>query len=180
MTGRRGTDPGTDSAPGAGTTTRRSVGTDGHARPDRGVVPVVGKAAEIGLVLLFVGLLTTTLYGGVVPDYRQGAADATAEAVLADVADRTEAAADVPAGAVRVRSTVRVSPPPSIDDAAYRIRADDGTLTLTHPDRGVGASRRLALPSAVASTSGRWTSGTDLVVRVRGTTNRLRVDVGAP
>lgn len=50
---------------------------------DRAVSPVVGKALEAALVVLFIGLVTTSLYGSVLPSYRTTAGDGVGERTLA-------------------------------------------------------------------------------------------------
>jgi hypothetical protein len=131
------------------------------SRADRGVVPVVGKALEVGLVVLYAALGTTTLYGGVVPDYRTDAADATAERALSRAADRVEDAAVAATGRgverARVRATVDL--PTTVASAGYRVAATNDTLVLEHPRPGVGARVPLALPASVTTTGSEWRSG---------------------
>lgn len=142
---------------------------------DRAVVPAVGKALELGLVVLFVTLVTTALYGGIVPDYRTAAADRVADRTLAAAGERVEGA--VPPNATRVRSERRVDLPTSIRGSAYRIEADGRALVLEHPADGVGGRLRLALPSAVVSVSGAWDSGADAAVVVRSGDGGLAVEL---
>ncbi|QDX39833.1 hypothetical protein [Salarchaeum sp. JOR-1] len=131
---------------------------------DRGVAPVVGKALEAGIVLLYVGAVAAAMYGSVVPDYRATAGDAVAERALAAAAEDVEAA--IPA---RVRTaTVRadVALPDTIRGRHYTVAVEKRTLVLTHPDPDVGARVRLSLPDSVTAVSGAWSSATPAAVRV--------------
>jgi hypothetical protein len=134
-------------------------------RHDRAVSPVVGKALEAGVVVLYVGLLTATLYGGVVPDFRSAAGAEVGERVLAQSAERVQQA--VPTAASRVEARTRVSLPRTIRGQAYAVRTDDRALVLDHPAPGVGGRARLALPGAVSSVTGNWSSREPAVVVVR-------------
>lgn len=140
-----------------------TVGGD-RRRAERGVVPVTSKAAELGIVVLYVAAVTTALYGGVVPDYRTAAADATAEQVTVRVAGELEAA--VPHNATAVDAETRLSLPATIRGAAYRVRVNGSAVVLDHPHGSVGERVRLSLPDRVASVRGGWTSGSPLVVSV--------------
>jgi hypothetical protein len=130
-------------------------------RTDRGVVPVVGKALEVGLVVLYAALVTTALYGGVVPDYRTDAAEATAERALSRVADRVEGVAGAATGSSVRRARVRASVdlPPTLRGAGYRVAAANRTLVLDHPHTDVGARVALAVPPSVDGVGGEWRSG---------------------
>jgi hypothetical protein len=153
----------------------RTSSTRLYRRDRRAVVPVVGKALELAVALLFVGAVTTTLYGGVVPDYRTGAADASAEQLLNRVTERVEAA--VPQNATHVRTTVRIPLPGTIGEASYRIATAGSALVLRHPNRGVGARTRPVLPDRVDTVSGSWTSGTVLHVEIVGGKDELHVRI---
>lgn len=131
---------------------------------DRGAAPVVGKALEAGLVVLYVGLLTTALYGNAVPDYRTTAGDSVAERALSGASHRVQQA--VPPNATRVDARMRVDLPDTIRGRTYEVRAANGSLVLDHPHPGVGASRRLALPGSVGAVRGSWHSAEPAVVRV--------------
>lgn len=139
---------------------------------DRGATPVVGKVLELGIVLLYVTLLTTTLYGTVLPGYRATAGGEVAERTVALAAERVQQA--VPPPAVDARSTLTVDLPATVAGAAYRIRVDGRRLVLEHPD-GLGARARLALPERVVRVTGSWDSGEDTVVRVRSVEGGLSV-----
>ena len=157
---------------------------------DRGLSPVVGKTLELGVGVLFVALLTTTLFGGLAPDYRDAVGAELGERTLVAAAERTEAA--VPDGdvldhadAVGVEGTrfdrrVSLRLPTSIRDDPYRIAADstaDGSVVaLVHPDPRIGGRVRLAIPDSltvsgsVSSESSSWihvtATGDHLIVRL--------------
>jgi len=139
----------------------------------RGLTPVVGKGLEAVIVLLYVASLVAALHGGVLPEYRTAAAAEVGDRTLATAADRIEASVPSPASAVDVTRTVDL--PDTIDRAAYRIRAVDGTLVLDHPDPAVSGRVPLALPERVATVEGTWESDDRTVVRVRGDGRRVRV-----
>ena len=144
------------------------------ARADRAVSPTVGKALELGVVVLYVTLLVTALYGGVVPTYRTAAGDELADRTLAAAADRIEGT--VPGNVARTRRTVRLGLPETLRGTNYYLRVRDRTLALDHPNPDVGGQTRLALPDD-AIVSGNVSSGDDAVVVVRaddaGVTVRL-------
>lgn len=134
-------------------------------RPDdRGVTPAVGKTLEAGLVVLFIGLLSTTLFAGAVPAYRTAAGDAVADRTLAGAVERVQQA--VPPATREVRVRLRVSLPGTIRGAGYEIRAEDRTLVLDHPDAAIGGRVPLALPPSVVRVEGAWRSTSAAVVRV--------------
>jgi hypothetical protein len=125
----------------------------------------VGKTLELGVGVLFVALLTATLFGGVAPDYRASVGTELGDRTLVAAAERTEAA--VPSGdALRVDRRVAVRLPETIHGDPYRIvagRADGGpALTLRHPDGRIGGRLLLDIPGdvavggAVTSTSPSW------------------------
>ena len=131
---------------------------------DRAVTPVVSKTIELGLVLLFVGLTTTALFGGAVPDYRTAVGDEMADRTVVATAERVEAA--VPPAGRYVRANHRVPLPTTLRGDAYRVVAANGSLIVDHPSPGIAARARLALPSRVVAVNGTWRSRADTVVRV--------------
>lgn len=146
---------------------------------DRAVSAVVGKTLELGLVVMFVGLLTTTLYGGVVPDYRTTAGAEVGDRTLAAAAERIETA--VPPNATAVHSERRVDLPRTIRGDQYELRTANGTLVLAHPRDEIGGRTPLALPDAVVDVSGSWRSGGDLLVVVESTDRGIAVELeGSP
>lgn len=140
---------------------------------DRAVAPAVGKALELALVLLYVGLVTTALFGGVVPEYRTSAADGVADRTLASAAQHVQGA--VPPNATVVDARERVELPDRIRGRSYEVRVEDRTLVLDHPHPAVGARAPLALPEAVVAVSGRWASGEPALVVVEGSSEGLAV-----
>lgn len=142
---------------------------------DRALTPAVGKALEVGLVVLFIGALTTALYGGAVPDYRDAVGGEVGDRAVVAAAERVENA--VPPGATRVRSVHAVEIPRSIRGENYAIRAEERTLVLDHPSPAVGAETRLALPGRVETVAGEWRSSDDAVVLVSGGQDGLRVEL---
>ena len=135
--------------------------------------PVVGKAMEATLVVLYVGFVTTTLYAGAIPEYRTTAGEEVAERTLADAATDIEAA--VPPEAVRASVRIEVDLPSTIAGDAYRIHANGSRLRLEHPNPAVQGSVPLVLPERVDSVSGTWSSGDDAVVRLVTTDSGIEV-----
>ncbi|MFB6127881.1 MAG: hypothetical protein ABEJ79_11390 [Halolamina sp.] len=153
---------------------RRRHGADGFTNDGRAVTPAVGKALEAALVVLFVAAVGTTLFGGVVPEYRTAVADEVAGRTASATAERVAAA--VPPGGRDVDARRRVDLPATIRGTTYRIRAvDDSRLVLTHRTDGVGTTVELALPGRVVSVSGTWHSATPSTVAVSGNRSGLHV-----
>ncbi|MFC6975489.1 hypothetical protein ACFQL1_13855 [Halomicroarcula sp. GCM10025709] len=132
----------------------------------RGLSTVVERLLGLGVVVLYIGLLTTTLYGGVVPEYRSAVGTELGERTLVQSAARVEGA--VPPRARHVTAGVRVDLPATIDGTAYTIRTDGGALVLDHPDPSIGGRVRPVLPPRVSSFDGTWESGERTVVTVDG------------
>lgn len=143
---------------------------------DRAVSPVVGKALEAGLVVLFIGLVTATLFGSVVPGYRTTAGAEVGERTLATAAQRVQQA--VPPNATAASATLAVDLPDTIRGTAYRVRVENRSLVLDHPHPAVGGRSRPALPPSVVSVSGEWASGERTVVRVETADGGLAVTLG--
>ncbi len=135
----------------------RTLGGD-----ERGVSPVIEKLVTAGLVVLYVGGMTTVLFGSVVPAYETAAGDEVAARALASAAGEIEAAAPRPGSEATVRATVDL--PATIDDDTYRIVLSDRQLRLEHPDPGIEATTRLAVPGSIRLEPGRWQSGSTLVI----------------
>ena len=129
--------------------------------------PVVSKALEATIVVLYIGLVTATLYGGVVPEYRAAAGDELAERTTAAAAADVERA--VPPAVASAETRVDIVLPATIAGSSYRIHAADETLVLEHPNPGVAAKVPLVLPDSVTSVSGSWESGTRATIRVTRT-----------
>ncbi|MFC7081254.1 DUF7266 family protein [Halorussus caseinilyticus] len=120
---------------------------------------------EASVVVLYVGVLTATLYGGVVPEYRTAAGAEVGERVLAQSAERVQQAVPTDARAVRVRA--EVSLPRTLRGRAYAIRTENRTLVLDHPDERIDGRVTLALPETVDSVRGNWSSRDPAFVAVR-------------
>lgn len=140
---------------------------------DRAVVPAVSKVLEIGLVVLYVALMTTALFGGTVPEYRTAAAAEVADRTLVDAADTVEGAVPPAVTAVSVRAPLAL--PDTIRGAAYRVRTDGEALVLDHPDPAVGGRVALSLPGSVNDVRGSVESGESAVVVVEGTDGAVLV-----
>ena len=154
-----------------------------RGRPDdirddqRALTPAVGKALEVGVVVLFIGILTTALYGGAVPEYRDTVGGEAGDRAVVAAAERIENA--VPPSAHGVRTVHGVDLPRSIRGESYRLVATNRSLVLKHPSPAVGSRTRLALPERVAAVSGEWHSSDDAVVLVTGGSEGLRVELAA-
>lgn len=142
----------------------------------RGVTPAVGKTLEIGIVVLFVGLLTASLLGGVVPEYRTAAGTEVADRVLVAVGQEVENA--VPPGARDVSTRRTLSVPSTVAGSGYALAVDGRTLVLDHPDPVVSERLRLTLPTRVDRIDGRAQSGDNVVVTVYGDRGGLVVKLG--
>jgi hypothetical protein len=138
--------------------------TDAAPR-DRAVAPVVGKALEAGLVVLFVALLTAALSGGVIPGYERVAGQRVADRTLASATERIQQT--VPPDARVATAQTRVDLPRTIAGRSYLIRVDGRALVLDHPDPAIRARARLVLPPAVDRVNGTWSSTDPATVRVR-------------
>ncbi|MFC6730735.1 hypothetical protein ACFQDG_18960 [Natronoarchaeum mannanilyticum] len=162
----------TDSRSGAGERC-----SEGRFRGDaRAGSAVVGKALEAAIVVLYVGLLTSTLYAGAIPEYRTAASQEVADRTLADTSAEIRDA--VPPNASSVNATARIELPATIRGEAYALRVDGRQLVLDHPDDAVGGRMPLALPGWVDSIDGQWKSRDDAVVRIRGGTDGVDVRLG--
>lgn len=139
----------------------------------RGLSTVVEKLLALGVVLLYIGLLTTTLYGGTVPAYRSAVGAELGERTLAEATARIEQS--VPPTGRSASATYRVDLPATIDDSAYVIRADGDRLVLDHPDSDVGGTTQPVLPDRVDTMTGTWQSGAETVVTVSGERGNLTV-----
>lgn len=140
---------------------------------NRAVSPVIGKALEASVVVLYVAVLSATLFGGVVPEYRTAAGVEVGERVVAEAAQRVQQAVPTDARVVAVRS--RVSLPRTIRGRAYSIRVENRSLVLDHPRDRIGGRARLALPETVSLVRGDWSSREQAFVVVRSTPDGLAI-----
>jgi hypothetical protein len=141
----------------------------------RGFTTVVEKLLGLGIVVLYIGLLTTTLYGGVVPEYQSAVGAELGERTLTQAAARIEQA--VPPRARVVSARIRVDLPSTIDGTAYTIHTNGTDLVLEHPDPQVGGRVRPVLPERVQRVEGAWESGERTVVTVTGGTDNVTVQL---
>jgi hypothetical protein len=142
---------------------------------ERAVTPAVSKVFEIGLVVLYVSLVTATLYGGIVPDYRTATGDELAERSVATAAQRIQQA--VPPNATVGSATTSFRVPETIRGTTYRFRIENRTLVLDHPDHGIEARGALVVPQTVESIAGNWSSRSPARVHVRQGTGGYNLSV---
>lgn len=141
----------------------------------RAVTPVVEKTLTIGIVVLFVGGMTTTMFGTAVPAYRDAAGTEIGERALALATAEVERAVPPNGSSVRVNRTVDL--PATIRGSEYRIRVDGRSLVLDHPDADTSRRSRPALPPSVVRVEGEWNSGSTTVVTVRSAPDGLTVEL---
>ena len=140
---------------------------------NRGLSTVVEKLLSLSVVMLYITLLTTVLYGGSIPAYRGAVGAQLGERALAEATAEVERA--VPPRGRNVAASRRVDLPGTIDGSAYSIRANGTHLLLDHPDDEVGGQARPVLPDRVGSVTGTWDSGADTVVTVSGSRGNLTI-----
>lgn len=141
---------------------------------DRGLTPVVSETLVIGLVLLYIGLLTAVLYGSVIPEYQTTTGAEISDRVLATATERVEQ--DVTESyRLDVRSSVEL--PSTINDRAYSLRAENRTLMLEHPHPEIGGQARPELPESVRAINGSWRSHAPLLIRVVGDETGYRITI---
>ena len=137
------------------------------AGTDRATTAVVGKTLEAALVVLFVGLLTTTLHAGIAPAYERAAGEEVADRVLVAASEEIERAAPPERhGTERYGLELerRVDLPPRIASGNYRVIAEETSLRLEHPETGIEATMELAVPASVTEVTGSWRSGAETVL----------------
>lgn len=132
------------------------IGSGSQNPSDRGraASPVVGKALEAAVVVLYLVLLSTVLYGGVVPEYRAAAGTELGDRVLAESVVEIHAAVPQPGA----RSETDVALPETIRGEPYRIKATDDRLVLAHPHPEIGGERPITVPADVDRVHGEWNS----------------------
>jgi len=155
---------------GSGRQTHSVTGLD-----ERAVTPAVGKTLEVGIVVLFIGFLTASLLGGVVPDYRTATGAEVGERVLATTGQEIERAVPPTARDVSVRRTVEL--PVQIAGSGYTVKVDGRSLVLTHPDPAIGGRLHLSLPSTVDRAEGRADDGGQILITVSGDSSGLVVEL---
>lgn len=152
----------------------RSRTAAGRLRDDRATSPVVGKALEAAIVVLYVSLLATVLYGGIVPEYRAAAGEEVAERTLATTSSEIQLA--IPPEGVDGEVVVEIDLPETIAGASYRIDATTEELVLEHPHPDVGTTVPLVLPERVEDVSGTLAGG-DGRIRIVATEEGLEVEL---
>lgn len=140
---------------------------------DRAVSPVVGKALEATLVVLYLGLVSASLYGGAVPEYRTAAGQEVAERTASNAAIEIQDA--IPPETAAGETRISIDLPATIAGEAYHLSVGDGRLHLDHPNTAVSTSVPLVLPDRVVDISGTWESGGSTHVRVTSTDEGLVV-----
>ncbi|KAA9396742.1 hypothetical protein Har1130_02715 [Haloarcula sp. CBA1130] len=140
---------------------------------NRALSTVVEKLLSMGIVLLYIGLVTTTLYGGTVPAYQSAVGAELGDRTLAEATARIEQA--IPPDARAVSATVRLSLPATIDGTGYTIRTDGEALVLDHPDPEIGGRTQPLFPERVDTFEGEWQSGSPTVIVVSGTRGSVTV-----
>lgn len=133
---------------------------------ERAISYVVEKTVAIGIAVLYVGVVTGALLGGVVPEYRAAAGDELGDRVLATAASDVESAAQAASGDVNRTATVEL--PETIRGEQYRLVLSGRRLVLVHPAEGIGAETHLSLPGSVTVANSTWTSGEPLAIRLTG------------
>jgi hypothetical protein len=143
---------------------------------NRGLTPVVSKTLAIGIVILYIGMLTAVLYGGVIPESRTATGSEMGDRVLATAAERVQQS--VPPRVWHVTARFRVELPPTIRGQAYSIRTSNRSLVLEHPHPSIGGSVPLLLPDTVRRVEGEWHSHSSLVIQVVSSDSGLIIELG--
>lgn len=133
---------------------------------ERAISPVIEKTVTAGLVVLYIGTMTTLLFGGIVPSYETASGNEVGERTLAAAAGEIEAAAPQRSTETSIRRTVNL--PATIDGSGYSIVLSDSELRLEHPDEDIGATTKLAVDDDLTLQSGRWESGSPFVIEADG------------
>lgn len=142
----------------------------------RAATPAIGKTLEIGIGVLVVALLTSTLYGSVVPGYRTAAGDELADRSLSKAITATETVVQPESDASTATMEVRL--PATIRGATYEIHAVGRTLELRHPHPGIGRGVSLAIPDRVVSVTGSWRSTEPFHVTARASGGAVTITIG--
>lgn len=144
---------------------------------NRGLTPVISKALSIGIVVLYIGILTTVLYGSVIPEYRMATANEVSDRTLATAAERVQQAVPPPTRHIDARFSLEL--PGTIRDQAYSLQAANRSLVLNHPHPNIGGRVPLVLPRTVIGIEGKWQSHETLIIRVEGTNSRYIIKLGS-
>lgn len=139
----------------------------------RGATPAVSKVMEIAIVVLYLGVITSALYAGMIPDYRDAAGDRIGDRTLVSAAAEIENA--VPPATTHVSRQVRVDLPPTIRGEGYWLRVDRDALLLDHPRSRISGRLPLSVPASVVQISGRWASYEPAIISIEGSLDGLTV-----
>lgn len=141
----------------------------------RAMTPVVSKTLVIGIALLYIGGMTTLLFGGVVPDYQRAAGEELAERTAATAAGEIEnTVIDVNGTVERTRI---VELPRRIDDEQYDLKLRGRVLVLDHPDSDIEVEIHLSVPPELTVVESSWRSGNDLEIRVAGEVDNRTIEI---
>ncbi len=135
---------------------------------------MVAKSLEAAVVVLFIGVVTTGLYAGVVPDYRSVTSAEIGDRALAAAGHEIEQA--IPPEGEAIEAERRVELPTTVRSEPYRVVAVDGEtngvddagevarIELRHPHPAVEGSRTLSLPAHVVEVRGELAGGDGWIV----------------
>lgn len=143
---------------------------------NRAVSPVVEKTLAAGIVVLYVGAMTTLFVGGVVPDYRAATGQEVAERTHAAVLAEIDSSIPETGASAAVRTRVEV--PATIRASGYDIVLESGDLVLDHPDDSIGVRTSVWTPAGTTIADGRVDSGATLVIVVEGDHGNRTVSIG--
>lgn len=143
---------------------------------NRGSSTVVGKLLSLAIILLYITLLTTVLYGHNIPAYRATVGTELGERTLTEATARVEQT--VPPASESTAMTHRVELPATINGAAYDIRTDGTAMVLDHPDSDIGTRSYPVLPDRVTTLTGAWHSGGQLVITATGPGDDITIQIG--
>jgi len=130
---------------------------------------MIAKSLEAAIVILFIGVATSGLYAGVIPEYRSVTAAEVGDRTLAAAGHEIERAVP-PEGEETViehRAEHRVTLPATIRSKPYHIAPDDDGSTrieLRHPHRSIAGTRSLSLPEHVIEVRGELPGGDGVIV----------------
>jgi len=126
--------------------------------------------------VLVIALLTSTLYGSVIPEYRADAGVELADTALASALSTTETTVPPPGASVSVSTQVRL--PTTIRGSTYEIVANGTRLELQHPHHRIGRTVPLSVPSRVVAVTGTWRSTKPFVVTATGNRSAVTLHIG--
>ena len=136
---------------------------------ERATSPMIAKSLEAAVIILFIGVATSGLYAGVIPEYRSLTAAEVGDRTLAAAGHEIEAAVPPEGGATTIEQEAahRVSLPTTLRAEPYHIvPTNDGTrrIELRHPHRSIEGSRTLVLPDHVVAVRGELPGGEGWIV----------------